>query len=909
MPLDILNQLSNLKPHYRGAIFLTYTLDLVFFEELVAPKLDALGCTNVVILADQHGYDEALARGNRHLRRVGRQYVCAPIINPGIGVQHAKAILLVGPEHGLLLVGSGNLTLHGIGRNLEQFIQFDLDLSNDVTLSDDRYPFAVVWQLIQKIVEHVNVASTITDRLKAISELTPWLDELSMPPSHMRIWHSLDQAIISQWQDSIPVEELRLLSPFWSLAAIETLVNRFRPQQLVLGLNAQESRLSGLILQQHAHSWQCDLQLFAIEGPINEQRRLHAKTFVGKNKDSSWCVIGSANCTSQGLLHSWLNGGNLELVIWQKTEDSASFQSIWSDGVLTISPLDPDNLHSEGDDEPKAKRSPLRLRELQHDNEQLTGHIVWENNGNGREGGWWLELQRLQQRFSIDPDKDGRFSLNFVEQLTGSEAGRVIWYTLEQTEMASPFHWIDQPAELIRFGNRTYHARVKASLQTFAGAGNLFEELMDFLWERVDPRQIQADAEREKGDGRIGRRAGRAHVDDTDLEEAPPPPSSFITDEELTDTLMWHVEGYTPHNQNVHSLRDLLSLALLRLTTETKTPEPEIQEGEERDEDANADKDKQQLQEQKEVLQRLCAYVHHYCQRYAKRLSELEFLSLVGPRLLFENHFTLGRILLEFHEKVQLFSQQDLRRCLLLIYGALFWPEATRVNGRGGWELLLTTGIKSDELQAIWQETNMAIITSLLVIQAWGKPLSWQQTQYDDRLVQRFMLARTLVNKIEVQIGEQFWVSGVTNTYDSNDLFGFRNLSELTGKKKEFAGGTVKIDMKAVANYLTPAEEKYQYLFWWWQLSRRGVAERTNAVKFMQLVNSMDLKKEVDIMKQLGRNGKVRSLLGTREHCPSCSIKLPSQCLLELHRYELKLCPHCRQAALYWKPMLTIEAV
>lgn len=207
MPLDILNQLSSLKPHYRGAIFLTYTLDLVFFEELVAPKLDALGCTNVVILADQHGYDDALARGNRHLRRVGRQYVCAPIINPGIGVQHAKVILLVGPKHGLLLVGSGNLTLHGIGRNLEQFIQFDLDLSDSVTSSDNRYPFAVVWQLIQKIVDHVDVASTVTDRLSAISELATWLDEPALPPSDMRIWHSLDRAIISQWQDSIPVEE------------------------------------------------------------------------------------------------------------------------------------------------------------------------------------------------------------------------------------------------------------------------------------------------------------------------------------------------------------------------------------------------------------------------------------------------------------------------------------------------------------------------------------------------------------------------------------------------------------------------------------------------------------------------------------------------------------------------------
>ena len=908
MALDVLNQLSDLKPHYRGAIFLTYTLDLVFFEELVAPKLDALGCTNVVILADQHGYDEALVRGNRHLRRVGRQYICAPIINPGIGVQHAKAILLAGPEHGFLLAGSGNLTLHGIGRNLEQFIQFDLDLTDSASSSGNTYPFAAIWQLIQKIVDKVEIASTVTDRLNAISELATWLNEPALPSPDMQIWHSLNRAIISQWQDNMPVEELRILSPFWSLTAIETLVKQFSPQQLILGLDAHGSRLDGLALQQQANNWQCNLQLFAIEGPTNEQRRLHAKTFVGKNRNSSWCMVGSANCTSQGLLRSWVDGGNLELVIWQKATDSSSFQSIWFDELLAVSPLEPDNVHSAGDDEPKTTKSPLRLCELQYENERLTGCIIGRDE-NGREGEWWLELQRLQQKFPISPDIDGWFFLNLDEQLTSSEAGRVIWIMPAQTEIVSPFHWIDQPAELLRFGNRTYHARVKASLQTFAGAGNLFEELMNFLWERVDPRQIQAEAEKEKEDVRIHRGTRNKPVDSTGSDETLPPPSAFITDEELTNTLMWHVEGYTPHSQSVHSLRDLLSLALLRLTIETKTPEQEIQEGEERDEDVDFEWDKKQRQERKEILQRLCDYVRRYCQRFAKRLLDREFLSLVGPRLLFENHFTLGRILLEFHEKVQLFTQQDLRHCLLLIFGALFWPEAIGTNGKGSWELLLTTGFEPDELQAIWQETNMAILTSVLITRAWGKPMPWQQTQYRVRLVQRFMLARVLVNKIEAQTGKQFWEENITIIYDENDLFGFRHLSGLDGKKKVFAGDTVKNEMSTVANYLSPAEEKYQYLFLWWRLSQLGATESNNALKIMQLIISMGFESEASIVKQLGRNGKVRSLSGEQEYCPTCNIKLPSQYVLELRRFELKLCPHCKHTALYWKPQLSVDAV
>lgn len=431
---------------------------------------------------------------------------------------------------------------------------------------------------------------------------------------------------------------------------------------------------------------------------------------------------------------------------------------------------------------------------------------------------------------------------------------------------------------------------------------------MNFLWERVDPRQIQADAEREK-DERIGRRSRDENMGDTNLEEEapPPPPSAFITDEQLTNTLMWQVEGYIPHNQSVRSLRDLLSLALLRLTTDTKQPESEVLEADERDEDA--DREKQQQQERKEVLERLCNYVHGYCQRYSKRLVDIDFASLVGPQLIFENHFTLGRILLEFYDKVQLFTRQDLRRCLLLVFGALFWPEATRMKGKGSWEVFLTIGFEPSELQKIWQETNMGILTSVLITEAWGKSLSWNKTQYDVRLVQRFMLARELVNKIEGQTGAQFWENNMVNTYDSHDFFGFRLLRDLVGKKKSLSINELKSEMKALANYLTPAEEKYQSLFEWWELKQGGVATSKNAVEFQQLVNSLDMKKEAVYIKQLGRNGIIKSLSGDEKHCPACYIDLPLQHLQGIHHFELQLCPNCGKAVLYWKPMLTFDAV
>ncbi|MCB8924011.1 MAG: hypothetical protein H6652_00120 [Ardenticatenaceae bacterium] len=906
MTIDILNTLADLKPHYRGSLFLTYTLDLVFFEELVAPKLDALGCTNIVILADQHGYDEAQERGHRHLRRVGRQYVCAPIVSPSRGVQHVKVIMLVGPEHGLLLIGSGNLTLHGIGRNLEQFVRFDLNLA-EATEGDPsaRYAFATVWQLIQEMSEGTGVASTAVERISAIGELAPWLADTSpTPPSDMRLWHSYNRSIYAQWFDRAPIQEMRLLSPFWTVEAIDRLVQRFTPQMLVLGLNESEHRLDAEALQRRSQEWACELQLFTVSGLLNEQRRLHAKTFVGKNSEGAWCLLGSANCTVPGLVQSWQEGGNLELVVWQKSSNPTAFDAIWSDDILSIVALNPADIRpGEPEDEPTSKSLPFRLLELILDNEELTGQIMWqEGNAYQNEGKWLLELRQANIRLPITPDAQGEFSLPFPETLPKTESGRVIWSTVGQPEVASPYHWIDQPAELHRFGNRTYHARIKASLQTFAGAGSLFEELLNFLWDRVDPRQVQAEAEKEKdGQGR-GKRSGKNQMKEDDTPA--PPASSFITDEELTYTLIRHAEGYAPHNQSVHSLRDLLSLALLRLTVETKPAEVEVDDAGDRDEYQNSEEEIQQKAEKKKVLKQLCDSVLRYCQRYARQLNKAEYLTQVGPRLLFENHYTLGRILLEFYEKVQLFTEKDLRRCLLLIYGGLFWSKAADLQGKSGWDVFLDAGVEAVQLQEFWQAANMPLLTAVLVTHAWEKPKRWSDMIHRPQAVQRFMVARELVNHIEKTTSERFWRTIDSSATDSQNIFGFRNLVELSAKGQPISVETIQDGIGTLADYRTPAQEKYKYLLHWWAYQQKRQSNTGSMAKLAQAIIDLGYKQELSLVRQLGKNGKLKPLQGEQDICPNCFVKLPDNVLFELRQYELKLCPVCSQAALYWEPTI-----
>jgi hypothetical protein len=53
--------------------------------------------------------------------RVGQEYRLIPVVALPNGVFHAKCVYFAGDEGDLLLVGSGNVTFHGHGRNSEFF--------------------------------------------------------------------------------------------------------------------------------------------------------------------------------------------------------------------------------------------------------------------------------------------------------------------------------------------------------------------------------------------------------------------------------------------------------------------------------------------------------------------------------------------------------------------------------------------------------------------------------------------------------------------------------------------------------------------------------------------------------------------------------------------------------------------
>jgi len=98
------------------ALFGTFALSLGFFEAAPLRALRRVGASDIRILADVSGVAASL--GEAGAREVGRNYAIDAVAVPG-GCFHPKFALLDGDSGPRLLVGSGNLTFGGWGRNLE----------------------------------------------------------------------------------------------------------------------------------------------------------------------------------------------------------------------------------------------------------------------------------------------------------------------------------------------------------------------------------------------------------------------------------------------------------------------------------------------------------------------------------------------------------------------------------------------------------------------------------------------------------------------------------------------------------------------------------------------------------------------------------------------------------------------
>lgn len=275
---------------------LTYSFDPAFFDRVPIQALRSGGSEEVVVLADGHEVDRAIAGVRGPLANLGRRYLLAPVRMKG--AFHPKIILRLGRDGGLVAVGSGNLTHGGWGANREVAAAWKVGPGLEDTGGWIR-------GLLARASSWANspLAAQTVERMAGL----PWLND--RPDGRLLL--SGPQALATQ------------LSARWA-------GRRFTELRFVTGSTDEDGetlrwlnrtfgveRAIGAVTPSRC-AWRphlledlpLDLRLAAHPSPM-----LHAKAYHLSGPNGDVLLMGSANCSRSAWLRPPGAGGNVEVLL------------------------------------------------------------------------------------------------------------------------------------------------------------------------------------------------------------------------------------------------------------------------------------------------------------------------------------------------------------------------------------------------------------------------------------------------------------------------------------------------------------------------------------------------------------------------------------------------------------------
>jgi hypothetical protein len=377
-------------------LFTTYSLSLSFFEaHLLRTGLKKNGCGDIWVVVDADGYSDSLAE--KQATSVGQDYHLVPVALPS-GVFHPKCVYLSGPDGDVLVVGSGNLTFGGYGRNLEVFEAF----------ASKEYPaifsqFAEFLAALKVRTDLLNPEPEWIEKFRLLAYragASSTLSNLSAP----RLVHCVTSPVIEELVKTISASggasAMRVLSPFFdpNAKAITRLADESGASKVIVGLLPGQTDSSAFPFSNHT----LGKKLYAATIQHADQlldRRLHAKWIEADLLDGGRLTMtGSVNATSQSLCST----NNIELGVLRVETAPAESRLTWMPTTV-----------------PKAwekqffRASGLGSRCVLHarlsDHGSIDGRILSSGDPSGR---WEALLARkdgVSATFEIEIGVDGKF--------------------------------------------------------------------------------------------------------------------------------------------------------------------------------------------------------------------------------------------------------------------------------------------------------------------------------------------------------------------------------------------------------------------------------------------------------------------------------------------------------------------
>ena len=302
---NILELIGNHRGKYHSCILTCYNFDFSFFEEQVLTKLRAANIKNINVFADGHFLEEAQELTTGKEFYFNKTYNFLPVYEKG--VFHPKILFLTGLKHGLLIIGSGNITSSGLSTNDEIWGAFHLDSPEN----DNAPLFKAVWDYLQK---YTSIDyGFLKQKIDWIMKYSPWLESLpsgidfiqlqTLNQSVCLVTNTENQSIYQQIIELIPKDNLQgitVISPYFDKSGqfLQQLFKDYQPQQM----NCIVDTTSGILPKDLDLKYQHLISFFdwseCVDNYTEIVNRLHAKLIHFKYTDGKeYMLLGSANAS------------------------------------------------------------------------------------------------------------------------------------------------------------------------------------------------------------------------------------------------------------------------------------------------------------------------------------------------------------------------------------------------------------------------------------------------------------------------------------------------------------------------------------------------------------------------------------------------------------------------------------
>ena len=653
-----------------SALIMTYGADLEFYEQHLLPLLTR--SRNRVIFSDGRQTARRLTDTNNRaqLRQVNRTYVIAPV--QADRAAHAKLIMLLSEDRGLLAVGSGNLSMSGYASQGECFSSYHWSQDDQ----GQRGEFLAARDFIDQLCDKHLVDSFVRARVQQAWRDAPWLYGKAAD-SGSRVRHNLDRALLDQFAEAVngrTVDELIVHAPFYDhrCEALAELIQRMSPATLRVLLqerltSVDPGRLTAVL---DAAPGRSDVR--SVHAP-DTGTFLHAKFLIARSETIAVCLQGSPNVSSSALLSAYPNG-NIELanlLIGARTAFDHLLDS------LVVSPDSIDitqlglSLTSDGDDDEHETPPRSAATELSWATPRLSGVFDREvlvppqliiDGAVVAEVAWELsEPCAGRTAFAVSLDEEAASVLN------GVAAVRFIFETGEETLPTFPYH--------VNALNALASGQGRTDLLRRAGDFDLGDTELEELLAQLDTALV---VDRGSIWRMLKRKAPEASDDDTSI--------SIAYDELDWDAIQSHPKLAQYRNWDQRSASDPTDLGIL-LTSIAERFEADVRRGRTGDpeadgpdsspdglddlakeieaEDEEAAEENQAVQEQRRLSLRSRAkrHFHSFVKRFVNGLTDEEFIRHVGPPVIVPsyvifNHLCWKLIQIDLADPVRIINAQ-----------------------------------------------------------------------------------------------------------------------------------------------------------------------------------------------------------------------------------------------------------